>query len=147
MVNNSFDFTKVISQQNSTLFTASLDVDSFLTNVPLDEIIDICVTELFMTSQTVLGLKKTASLKMLLLTTKENITLFDEHYYKQIDGVAMGSPLINKKKIHKSITFSFETKKDNTFSIFDVKTFRENLQSVFSEKIHSLVYSLILAVS
>ena len=47
-----------------------------------------------MTSQTVLGLKKTASLKMLLLTTKENITLFDEHYYKQIDGVAMGSPLI-----------------------------------------------------
>ena len=41
MVNNSFDFTKVISQQNSTLFMASLDVDSFLTNVPLDEIIDI----------------------------------------------------------------------------------------------------------
>lgn len=94
MVNNSFDFTKVISQQNSTLFTASLDVDSFWTNVPLDETIDICVTELFMTSQTVLGLKKPASLKMLLLTTKENIILFDEHYYKQIDGVATGSPLI-----------------------------------------------------
>lgn len=93
MVNNSFDFTKVISQQNSTLFMASLDVDSFWTNVPLDETIDICVTELFMTSQTVLGLKKPASLKMLLLTTKENI-LFDEHYYKQIDGVATGSPLI-----------------------------------------------------
>ena len=47
-----------------------------------------------MTSQTVLGLKKTASLKMVLLTTKEDIILFDEHYYKQIDGLATGSSLI-----------------------------------------------------
>ena len=30
---------------------------------------------------------------MLLLTTKENVILFDEKYYSQIDGVAMGSPL------------------------------------------------------
>ena len=62
--------------------------------MPLDEIIDICVKELFMTGKTVLGLKKTASLKMLLLTTKENIILFDENYYEQIDEVATGSPLI-----------------------------------------------------
>ena len=47
-----------------------------------------------MTSQTVLSLKKTARLKMLLLTTKENIILFDENYYKQIDKIATGSPLI-----------------------------------------------------
>ena len=47
-----------------------------------------------MTGKTVLGLKKTASLKMLLLTTKENIILFDENYYEQIDEVATGSPLI-----------------------------------------------------
>lgn len=62
--------------------------------MPLDEIIGICVKELFMTSQTVLSLKKTARLKMLLLTTKENIILFDENYYKQIDKIATGSPLI-----------------------------------------------------
>ena len=30
---------------------------------------------------------------MLSLTTKENVLLFDQKYYSQIDGVAMGSPL------------------------------------------------------
>ena len=30
---------------------------------------------------------------MLLLTTKENVLLFDQKYYNQIDGVAMDSPL------------------------------------------------------
>lgn len=100
-----------------------------------------------MTGKTVLGLKKTASLKMLLLTTKENIILFDENYYEQIDEVATGSPLIIWRKYIKASPFRLKIKKDNTFSIFNVKTFRENLQPVFSEKIHSLVYSLILAVS
>ena len=31
--------------------------------------------------------------EMLLLTTKENVILFDQKYYSQIDGVAIGSPL------------------------------------------------------
>ena len=30
---------------------------------------------------------------MLLLTTKENVLLFDQKNYSQIDGVAMDSPL------------------------------------------------------
>ena len=37
--------TKDISQQNSKLFMASLDVNSLFTNVPHDETIDICVKE------------------------------------------------------------------------------------------------------
>ena len=61
---------------------ASLDVDSLFTNVPLDETIQMCVNELFK-----------SSLEMLLLTTKENVILFDQKYYSQIDGVATGSPL------------------------------------------------------
>ena len=52
----------------------------------------ICVKELFKTCQTVSGLNKKQVLEMLSLTTKENIVLFDEHYYSQIDRVAMGSP-------------------------------------------------------
>ena len=72
---------------------ASLGVDSLFTNVPLDETIEICVNELFKSSQTGLGLNKQQVLEMLLLTTKENIILFDQKYYSQIDGVAMGSPL------------------------------------------------------
>ena len=72
---------------------ASLDVDSLFTNVPLDETIEICVNELFKSSQTVSGLNKQQVLEMLSLTTKENVILFDEKYYSQIDGVAMDSPL------------------------------------------------------
>ena len=72
---------------------ASLDVDSLFTNVPLDETIEICVNELFKSSQTVSGLNKQQVLEMLSLTTKENVILFDGKYYSQIDGVAMGSPL------------------------------------------------------
>ena len=92
-VKDSFDFAKDISQQSSKLFMASLDVDSVFTNVPLDETIEICLNELFKYSQTVSGLNKKQVLEILLLTTKENIILFDQKYYSQIDGVAMGSPL------------------------------------------------------
>ena len=92
-VKDSFDFAKEITQQSSKLFMASLDVDSLFTNVPLNETIEICVNELFKSSQTVSGLKKQQVLEMLSLTTKENVILFDEKYYSQIDGVAMDSPL------------------------------------------------------
>ena len=72
---------------------AFLDVNSLFTNVPLDETIEICVNELFKSSQTVSGLYKQV-LEMLSLTTKENVILFHQNYYSQIDRVAMGSPLV-----------------------------------------------------
>ena len=73
---------------------ASLDVDSLSANMPLlDKTIEICVNELFKSSQTVSGLNKQQVLEMLSLTTKENVILFDQKYYSQIDEVAMGSPL------------------------------------------------------
>ena len=92
-VKDSFGFAKDNTQQSSKLFMASLDVDSLFTNVPLDEAIEICVNKLFKSCQTVSGLNKQHVLEMFSLTTKENIILFDQKYYSQIDGVAMGSPL------------------------------------------------------
>ena len=72
---------------------ASLDVDYLFTNVRLNKPIEICVNKLFKSIQTVSGLNKQQVLEMLLLTTKENVVLFDQKYYSQIYGVAMGSPL------------------------------------------------------
>ena len=69
-VKDSFDFAEDITQQSSKLFMASLDVDSLFTNVLLDETIEICVNELFKSSQTVSGLNKQQVLEMLSLTTK-----------------------------------------------------------------------------
>ena len=90
---DSFDFAKDITQQSFKLFMASFDVDSFFTNVPLDETIEICVNQLSKSSQTVSGLNKQQVLEVFSLTTKENIILFDHKSYSQIDGVAMGSLL------------------------------------------------------
>ena len=92
-VKDSFDFAKDITQQNYKLFMVSLDLDSLFTNVPLDGAIEICVSELFTSSQTISGLNKQQVLEVLSLTTKENVILFDLKYYGQIDGVAMDSPL------------------------------------------------------
>ena len=69
-----------------------LDVNSLFKKVPLDETIEICLKKLFKSSQTVSGFNKQHVLEMLSLTTKENVTLFDQKYYSQIDGVAIGSP-------------------------------------------------------
>ena len=44
-------------------------------------------------SQTVSGFDKQQVLEVLSLTNKENVILFDQKYYSQIDWVAMGSPL------------------------------------------------------
>ena len=38
-------------------------------------------------------INKKEKFEMLSLTLKESIILFDNKYYSQIDGVAMGSPL------------------------------------------------------
>ena len=72
---------------------ASLDVESLFTNVPLDEILGICVNELFKNKQIISGLDKNQVHEMLSLTLKESIILFDNKYYSQLEGVAMGSPL------------------------------------------------------
>ena len=54
---------------------ASLDVDSLFTNVPLYETTEICVNELFKSSQTVSGFNKQQVLEMLSLTTKQKVIL------------------------------------------------------------------------
>ena len=82
---DSFEFAKDIANQNSNCFMASLDVDSLFTNVPLDETIKICIDELFESDMTVSGLNKTEMFKMLSLTLKESIILFDSKYYSQMD--------------------------------------------------------------
>ena len=47
ILKDSFEFAKIIGEQDAGLFMASLDVDSLFTNVPFEETINICVNELF----------------------------------------------------------------------------------------------------
>ena len=87
---DSFEFAKIICEQDAGLFMASLDVDSLFTNVPLEETINICVNELFKSNSSINGLNRKQITEMLSLTTKESIFLFDMAFYTQVDGVAMG---------------------------------------------------------
>ena len=71
----------------------SLDVDSLFTNIPLEETIDICTNTLFENMEKVEGLSKIEFKELLSLATKESYFIFNGKHYKQVDGVAMGSPL------------------------------------------------------
>ena len=92
-VKDSFQFAEEICEQDPTLSMGSLDVDSLFTNIPLDETIDICVNQLFENTDTVKGFTKSELKQLLSLATKESYFIFNGLLYKQIDGVAMGSPL------------------------------------------------------
>ena len=95
-VKDTFSFAQEIRSQDSIRRMCAFDVDALFTNIPLDETIDICCNELFKHKnrrERVSGLTKKQFRVLLELATKESFILFNGKYYKQIDGVAMGSPL------------------------------------------------------
>ena len=71
----------------------SLDVESLFTNIPLQETIDLCVELLFNYKPNIDGFNITGFYELLTVTMSESLVLFEGEYYKQIDGVAMSSPL------------------------------------------------------
>ena len=92
-VTDSFHFAEEICLQDSNLHMAILDVDSLLTNIPLDETIDICVDNLYNGNKNPPNIPKHDFRNLLNIATKESFFMFNNKYYKQLDGVAMGSPL------------------------------------------------------
>ena len=90
---DSFTFAADVRKQNSTLFMTSFDVDSLFTNIPLDETIDICVRKLFGRKRKFNGFSKLELTQLLQFAVKDSLFIFNEKYYIQCDGVAMGSPL------------------------------------------------------
>ena len=90
---DSFAFADDICKQDSSLYMGSLDADALFTNIPLKETIDICVDLLYRDNQVVNNLSKEDFKWLLITATQESFILFDGEYYKQLDGVVMGSPL------------------------------------------------------
>ena len=72
---------------------ASFDVESLFTNIPLQKTIDLCVDLSFNDKLNIDGFTKTNFHELLTVTLSEPLILFNNEYYKQIDGIAMGSPL------------------------------------------------------
>ena len=72
---------------------ASFYIQSLLTNIPLQETIDLCVENLFKDRTHVDNLSKDCFREFLTSIMSEPLILFDQELYKQHDGVAVGSPL------------------------------------------------------
>ena len=92
-VSDSFSFAGDVSKQNPGLYMTTSDVKSLFTNIPLNETINICVDTVFLRKKKVKGLLKRHFKEMLTLATKSSCFIFNDSYFCQIDGVAMGSPL------------------------------------------------------
>ena len=72
---------------------ASLDVESLFTNIPLDETIENCINNLFTNNDAVHNFITEDLKELLKFATFESFFTFNNEYYSQLDGVAMGSPL------------------------------------------------------
>ena len=92
-VRDTFHFVSMLDGKDHRLIMASLDVESLFTNIPLDETIEIVTKKVFARKRKVDGLSRTDFRRLLKLSTKGTVFYFSGHYYRQKDGVAMGSPL------------------------------------------------------
>ena len=92
-VRDTFHFVSIIDGKDHRLVMASLDVESLFTNIPLDETINIVTTKVFGKKRKVNGISRGDFKRLLELSTKGTVFYFNGLYYKQKDGVAMGSPL------------------------------------------------------
>ena len=63
------------------------------TNIPLEETNDICIGTFFGNTKGVEGLSKIKFKELLSLATKESHFTFNGKFYKQVDGVTIGSLL------------------------------------------------------
>ena len=89
------------------LFLASLDVDSLVTNIPLEKTISICVDNLYNDNKNPPNTPKHDFYNFLNIATKETFFMFNNKY-KQVDGVAMESLL--GPAVDNTFICSFESK-------------------------------------
>ena len=92
-VKDSFSFAKEITKYDSSLFMASLDVESLFTNISSKETINNCVNDLHNKNLYIGKLNKSDLFKLMETATSESSFILDFLLYKQIDGVELWAPL------------------------------------------------------
>ena len=89
-------FTFVSQIKNASLSNkgfVSYDVITLFTNIPLQEIIDWAINLIFSHDPN-LNITKNDLKKLFLFAASQTRFIFNSKFYNQIDGVAMGSPLV-----------------------------------------------------
>ena len=97
VIKDSFQFSEKIRPLMAPVKTrmCSYDIKSLFTNVPLEETIQICTKELYHSDieRPPPPLSEKSFIKLIRKVTTGVEFSFDDIMYRQIDGVAMGSPL------------------------------------------------------
>lgn len=93
-IKNSFDFKKFIDKTKipHDHILISLDVKSLYTNIPIDVAIQI-IKEKWPLITTHTDIPEDKFIDMIELTLTSGYFQYNNNYYKQIEGVAMGSPI------------------------------------------------------
>ena len=92
-IKDSITFAEELKNFDSKLVMASFDIESLFTNIPLQGTIDLCNENLFKDRTHVDNLLKDSFRELFARTMSESLILFDQEFFKQHDGVAVGSPL------------------------------------------------------
>ena len=94
-VSDSFTFVKEVRKFtfSSSVFLCSFDISSLFTNVPLAETIEICADALYNDDSMAPSFPRNIFVELMQLATSSVEFSFNNNMHRQIDGVAMGSPL------------------------------------------------------
>ena len=95
-IKDSFTFAKTIQDlttDSDQTFLCLFDISSLFTNIPLGETIQICADSLYDSNLTPPIMDKDVFIELMNIATTSVEFSFNYKMYKQIDGVAMGSPL------------------------------------------------------
>ena len=94
-ISDSFTFADKVKTFNfpPSVFLCSYDVCSLFTNVPLAETIEICADALYNGELTPPPFPRTVFVELMQAATSSVEVSFNNIVHRQIDGVAMGSPL------------------------------------------------------
>ena len=88
-VHDSFSFANDVRKLSSKNLMASLDVESLFTNIPLVEVIDNIINDLYLSAEKVHNFEKHELKQLLMSAAFESFFVFDGEYHIQVDGVAM----------------------------------------------------------
>ena len=95
-LSDSFTFVKEVRKVTfspSSVFLCSFDISSFFTNVPLAETIEICADALYNNDSMVPSFPRNIFVELMQLANSSVEFSFNNNMHRQIDGVAMDSPL------------------------------------------------------